>query len=109
MPAVSSTESVVCVTNPSAGVPRHGLRHTVGGKHHRAGSMLGGNLAQFLYEDSAKVLQSFDHVPVVHDLVADIDGRAIFLQRKNDDLDSPVDAGTEAARLAKADRQRRLG
>ena len=45
-------------------------------------------------------LQPLDHIAVVHDLVADIDRRAVFLQRQHDDLDGAVDAGAKTARLA---------
>ncbi len=40
-----------------------------------------------------------DHMPVVHDLVPHIDRGAEFLERPLDDLDRPLDAGAEAARL----------
>ena len=43
--------------------------------------------------------QPLDDVAVVHDLVADIDRRAVFLERALDDLDRPLDAGAEASRL----------
>jgi hypothetical protein len=37
---------------------------------------------------------------VVHDFVAHIDRRAVFLQGALDDLDGADDAGTETARLS---------
>ena len=40
---------------------------------------------------------------VVHDLVADVDRRAIEVQGALDDLDGALDTGTEAARLGKKD------
>src|SRR5262249_1703495 len=46
-------------------------------------------------------LEAFDHVPVVHDLVAHVDGRAVLLQRALHDLDRAHDAGAETARLSK--------
>ncbi len=49
----------------------------------------------------------FDHESVVNDLVAYVDGRPVFLERKLDDLDGPVDAGTKAARSCEQDREGR--
>ena len=43
--------------------------------------------------------QPLDDVAVVHDLVADIDRRAVFLERALDDLDRAFDPGAEASRL----------
>ena len=43
--------------------------------------------------------QPLDDVAVVHDLVADIDRRAIFFERALDDLDRAFDPGAETARL----------
>ena len=80
------------------GLARHGLRHAMGGKDDRLPGF--GNLVQFLDEDGATRLQPLDDVTVVHDLVADIDRRTILLERQDDDLDRPVDAGAKAARTA---------
>ena len=46
---------------------------------------------------------------VVHDLVPDIDRRAVFLQRALDDLDGAHDTGAEAARLREDDLHGGLG
>ena len=43
--------------------------------------------------------QALDHVPVVDDLVADVDRRAVLLERPLDDLDGPDDPGAKAAGL----------
>ncbi len=43
--------------------------------------------------------QPLDDVAVVDDFVADIDRRAIFLERALDDLDRPFDPGAKSARL----------
>ncbi len=48
-------------------------------------------------------LQALDHVFVVHDLVPDIDRRAVLLQRALDDLDGTHDARAKAARLRQID------
>ena len=48
----------------------------------------------------ALALELFDHMPIVHDLVPDIDRRAVFLERPVDDVDRPDDARAEAARLS---------
>ena len=61
------------------------------------------DLGQILDETRALGLQALDHVLVVHDLVAHIDRRAIFLQRALDDLDGAHDAGAKAARLGEYD------
>ena len=90
------------------GVRRHRFRHAVGGEDDRARLMLGRDLDEFLDEDRAELLQPLDHVAVVDDLVADIDRRAVFLERQHDDLDGAVDARAEAARLAEPDGQRRF-
>ena len=51
--------------------------------------------------DKARALgaQPLDDVPVVHDLVPDIDRRPVFLERPLDDLDRAFDPGAKAARL----------
>ncbi|MHC2193694.1 hypothetical protein ACVJF1_006327 [Bradyrhizobium diazoefficiens] len=63
------------------------------------GHRLRRNLGQLLDEDGALVLQALDHVFVVHDLVAHVDGRAELLQRPFHDLDRPHHARAETARL----------
>ena len=55
------------------------LRHAVGGEDHRRVGV--GNFVEFLDEDRALGLQALHHVAVVHDLVADIDRRAVALER----------------------------
>ena len=91
------------------GIGRNRFRHAVGGEDHRAGLMLRRDFAEFLDEDGTELLKPLDHVAVVDDLVADIDRRAVFLERQHDDLDRAVDARAEAARLAEPDGQRRFG
>jgi hypothetical protein len=54
-------------------------------------------------------LQPFNDIAIVHDLVAHIDRRAIFLQRQHDDLDGAVNACAKAAWAAQADCQWRFG
>src|SRR5690606_41116897 len=71
-------------------------------------AMVCGNFGQLFYEDRAKILQAFHHVSVMHDLMADIDRRTVFLQRQHDDLDGTVDPGAKSARLAKPYRQGRF-
>src|SRR5260370_27713891 len=66
---------------------------------HRAG----GHLVQFLDEAGALGLERFDDIAIMHDLVADIDRRAILLQRALDDLDGADDPGAKPARLGKND------
>src|SRR5260370_25203890 len=57
-------------------------------------------LRQILDENSAFVLQAFDHVFIVDDLVAHIDRRALLLQRTLDDLRGTHDARAKPARLS---------
>ena len=48
--------------------------------------------------DSAEAAQAVDHEAVVHDLMPYIDRLAKPLERKLNDLDRPIYAGTKAAR-----------
>ena len=56
------------------------------------------NLVQLLDETRAHGAQALDHVPVVHHLVAHVDGRAEQLDGALDDVDGAIDPGTEPAR-----------
>src|SRR3979409_654183 len=56
---------------------------------------------QILDEDRALVLQAFDHVFVVNDLVAHIDRWAVFFERALDDLDGTHHPRTKSAGLRK--------
>src|SRR6185437_1020241 len=79
--------------------------------HHRLGHAMGaeysdgafGHLVQFLDKAGAIVLELVHHMLVVNDLVADIDGLAILIERLLHDIDGTHDPGTEAARLGKND------
>ena len=62
-------------------------------------AMFGRNFMQFLDEDRTLGFQPFHHIAVMHDLVANIDRRAIGLERQHDDLDRPVHARAKAARF----------
>ena len=57
-----------------------------------------GHLVGLLDEDRAARLEVGDHVLVVHDLLADVDRRAVELERLLDGDDRPVDPGAVAAR-----------
>lgn len=70
--------------------------------------MFSRNFMQFLDEDRTLGLQPFHHIAVMHDFVANINGRAIGLQRQHDDLDRPVHARAKATRSAQPYRQRGL-
>ena len=74
---------------------RHRLGHAMGGEDHRRAVR---HLVQLGHEDRALGLQAVDDELVVDDLVADIDRRAVALERELDDADRAVDAGAEAAR-----------
>ena len=86
---------------PSLGGRRvHGRGHAVGGEHHD-GSF--GHLVGLLDEHRTGLGQRFDHVAVVHDLMPDVDGCAVFLQRTFDGLDGTIDAGAVPTGLGKQD------
>jgi hypothetical protein len=68
-----------------------------------------GDLADLIHEERAFGLQCLDDVPVVHDLVADVDGRAEALKRALDDLDRPLDTRAETPRLSQHDTQQWSG
>ena len=70
-------------------------RDAVGGEDDR-GAL--GDLGLLLDEDRAALAQLLDHVLVVDDLLAHVDGRAVELERALDGLHGPVDARAVAAR-----------
>src|SRR5690606_31255574 len=80
---------------------RHGFGHAMGRKHDGAMAMLHRDFTEFLDEDGAPLLQAFNHIAVVHDLVAHIDRSPVLLQRKHNDLDRPTHASTKAPRPTK--------
>lgn len=86
-------------------IGRHRFRHAMGRENHWLIAMLRRDFIKLFDKDCAARLQPFDHIAVMHDLMADIDRCTIFLQRQHDDLDRPVDTGAKAARTAKADFQ----
>ena len=63
------------------------------------------DFVEFFDEDRALGLQPLDDVFVVHDLVADIDGRAVNAQSLLDRVDGADDTGAEAARRAEENLQ----
>ena len=69
------------------------------GAEHGDGAI--GNFVELLDKTRALAFQRLHHMAVVHDLVAHIDGLAIFLERPLDDIDRPDDAGAKAPRLGK--------
>ena len=73
----------------------HRFGHAVGAEHHRRAI---GHLVEFFDKDCALGLEAIDHEAVVDDLVADIDRRAVALQRQLDDLDRAVHPGAKTAR-----------
>jgi hypothetical protein len=57
------------------------------------------HLIQLVYEHGTEAAQAVDHVFVVHDFVAHIDGRPEQLQRALHDIYGAIDACAEAARI----------
>src|SRR5262249_25599733 len=83
-----------------------GLRDAMRAEHrHRAI----GDLIELLDKARALALQRVDDMLVVHDLMADIDGLAILLERALDDVDRPDDARAKTARLGKYDTHHAAG
>ena len=79
-----------------AGAPLDLARHAVRAEdRHRARR----HLVDLVDKAGALGAQPLDDMPVVHDLVPDIDRRAVFLERALDDLDRPFDPGTKPAGL----------
>ena len=84
----------------------HLRRYPVRGEDHH------GALRDFrglFHEDRAALLQRADHVGVVHDLLAHVDGGAEALQRRLDGLHRPVYARAITARLGEQDASGRHG
>jgi hypothetical protein len=82
------------------GICRHGFRHTMSGKHNGLFAVLLRNFVQFLDKNRALGFQPFNDETIMHDFVANIDGRAIAFERQNNNLDCPVNASAKAARAA---------
>ena len=78
-----------------AGVRVDARGHAVGGEHHR-GAL--GHVGLGLDEHRAALAQLLDHELVVDDLLADVHGRAVQLERALDRLHGPVDARAVTAR-----------
>ncbi len=55
------------------------------------------HLVEFVDEHRAALAQALDHVTIVHHLVTHIDGRPEQFQGALDNVDGPVDTGTETA------------
>ena len=79
---------------PVAGLGPDRGRDAVRGEHQQ-GTL--GHLGRVVDEDRAALLERLHDVPVVHDLLADVDRRAVLLERLLDGLDGAVDAGAVAA------------
>src|ERR1700730_16716434 len=67
------------------------------------GAAAGGDFVELVDEMRALGAQPLDHMAIVDDLVAHIDGRAVFLERLFDDLDGALDAGAEPSGLGQDD------
>jgi hypothetical protein len=78
----------------------------VGGEHERGA---GRYLVDLLDEHRAAALEVGDDVGVVDDLLADVDARAVVLERLLDDLDRALDAGARGPRRRERDRPRTGG
>ena len=78
----------------------HRGRDAVGGEHQQRAL---GHLVGLVDEDRAALLERLDDVPVVDDLLAHVDRRAVLLQGLLDRLDGAVDARAVAAGLGQQD------
>ena len=83
---------------PALRLFRHRPRHAVGREDDRRTL---GHLGKIVDEDRAALTQTVDDRAVVHDLVPDIDGRAVDGKRTLNDRDGARDARAETARLGK--------
>jgi hypothetical protein len=72
----------------------------VGAEDHRGAVR---HLVEFLDEHRTERAQPVDDELVVHDLVPHVDRRTEQLHRTLDDVDRPVDAGTETAGIGEED------
>ena len=79
----------------------HRFGHSVGRKDHRLSRLR--DFVELFHKNGAFGPQAFHHESIMHDLVADIDRRAILLQSEFDDLDRTVDTCTKAARRGEQD------
>lgn len=86
---------------PRGGLVLDGPGDAMGAEH---GHGSGRNVGQFLDEDGALGLQRFDHVFVVHVLMAHIDRRPVFLERAFHDVDGAHDTRAEPAGLRQINR-----
>ncbi|MGY4341076.1 hypothetical protein ACVWW3_005982 [Bradyrhizobium sp. LM2.9] len=84
------------------GVGRNRFRHAMGREHHRRSGVFR-DLGKLLDEDRALLLQPVDDVFIVHNLVANIDGGAVFIERPFHGVDRPDHPGTEATGRTKHD------
>jgi hypothetical protein len=55
-------------------------------------------VVQFFHKNGTFGLQGINDKSIVNNLMAHVDGSAIFGQSQFNDLDGPVDAGAESAR-----------
>ena len=74
--------------------------HAMRGKNDRGAI---GHLVELIDEYRAELAQAFDHVHVVHHLVAHVDRRAEHVDGALDDVDGAIDAGAEPARVGEQD------
>jgi len=74
----------------------------VGGKD---GDGAVGHVGHFFDEHGTLGAQRFDDVLVVHDLVADVDGRSVDFQGPFNDFDGALHPGAETARAGEQDLQ----
>ncbi len=83
-----------------------GFWHAMGGKDHRAVERA---FVELFDKDRTLGAQTIDDEFVVHDLVADIDRRAPFLDGEFNDLDGAVNTGAKAARGGEVEGEGRQG
>ena len=92
--------SVEIIEPARLGGGRDDLGYAVRTEYHRPAV---GNLVKLVDEHRAHSGQPIDHELVVDDLVADIDRRAVQLDRFLDDGDRAIDPGAKAARRGNQD------
>ena len=78
----------------------HRLAHAMGAEHQRGTRR---HIGQVFDEDGTLCLEVVDHIGVVHNFVAHVDGRTKALQGPFDNFNGPVNPGAEAAGFGQQD------
>ena len=92
----SGTGGVDDVQAAFAGLRAHRGSHAMGAEN---GPCARGDFVEFFYKDRAGIAQFIHHVLVVNDFFADVDRRAVEVERDLHHIDRSHHTGTKASRL----------